>query len=110
MDRQAFIERLRVWAARADGEVTHTHGADQAAWQGQAGVLHALASVVASSGVTDPLTLRRQIIADRQKTLAAWNAERAEARAAVFTGEAQGYELVLDLLKDVDAWDVPVAR
>ncbi len=66
MDRQAFIERLRAWAGRADNEVTHSVGTAQVAWQGQAGVLRALASVVASGSGSDPATLRKQIIADRQ--------------------------------------------
>jgi hypothetical protein len=109
VDRQTFIDRLRAWAARADSEVTHSLGTAQIAWQGQAGVLRALANVAATAN-TDPATLRKQIIADRQKTLAAWNGEREEADAALFTGETQAYELVLDLLSDVDAWDVPVTR
>jgi hypothetical protein len=109
VDRQTFIDRLRAWAGRADSEVTHSYGTAQAAWQGQASVLRALANV-AATGTTDPAALRKQIIAERQKTLAAWNDVRDEAPAAVLTGEVQGYELVLDLLRDVDAWDVPVAR
>jgi len=109
MDRQTFIDRLRAWAARADDEVIYSHGTAQVAWQGQGSVLRALASVVATGNIA-PAALRLQIIADRQKTLAAWNAERDVEHAARFTGEVQGYELVLELLTDADAWGVPVAR
>ena len=107
VNRQTFIERLRAWAMRADNEVLESHGTGKLAWQGQAAVLHSLASVVASSGTTnDAQALRQQIIADRQKALAAWNEERDPAHAATVTGEVQAYELVLDLLKDVESWTV----
>lgn len=90
---------------RADNEVMETTGTDKLAWQGQAAVLHALASVVGSGGTgNEPLALRKQVIADRQKALAAWNAERDPAQAAPIAGAVQGYELVLDLLADVDSW------
>ena len=92
---------------RADNEVLESYGTGQLAWQGQAAVLHSLASVVAAGGTTnDAQTLRKQIIADRQKALVAWNEERDPAKAATGTGEVQAYELVLDLLTDVESWTV----
>lgn len=105
MNRQAFIERLRAWAARADTEVIYAHTEEnKRTWQGNAGVLHAVANVAAAgaSDRTDPRTLRLQLIADRQKVLASWNEQRAELDVATLTGEAQAYELILDLLKDAD--------
>ncbi len=105
MNRQMFIDRLRAWAMRADNEVVESVGTAKLAWQGQANVLHALANVVASgSGGNDPAALRQQIINERAKVLDAWNAERDPVRAAPYSGEVQAYELVLDLLKDVDSW------
>lgn len=105
MNRQAFIERLRAWAARADNEVVYAHTEeDKRTWLGNSGVLHAVANVAAAgaSDRTDPRTLRLQLIADRQKVLGEWNAQRDSLEAATFTGEAQAYELILDLLKDAD--------
>ncbi len=105
MNRQTFIERLRVWAVRADHEAAESFDTAKLAWQGQAGVLHALANVVASgNGGNDPADLRKQIIFERQKVLDAWNQDRDPVRAAGLSGEVQGYELVLDLLKEVDSW------
>jgi len=105
VNRQTFIERLRAWAVRADNEAAESFDTAKLAWQGQAGVLHALANVVASgSGGNDPAALRQQIIVERQKVLDAWNEDRDPVRAAGLSGEVQGYELVLDLLADVDSW------
>jgi hypothetical protein len=102
-----FIDRLRAWAQRADNEVDESVGTGKLAWQGQAAVLHALTNVAASGGdANEPQILRQQIISDRQKALTAWNAERDPAKAAIFTGEVQAYELVLDLLAEVEAWVV----
>jgi hypothetical protein len=110
LNRQTFIERLRAWAMRADNEVVESIGTAKLAWQGQANVLHALANVVGSgSGGSDPAVLREQIISERRKALNAWNAERDPERAAGYTGETQAYELVLDLLKEVDSW-TPTAQ
>jgi hypothetical protein len=108
VNRQTFIDRLRAWAMRADTEAVESEGTARLAWQGQANVLHALASGIASgSGGADPATLRKQIIFDRQKALTAWNADRDPVRVAPISGEVQGYELVLDLLEDVDSWAAP---
>jgi hypothetical protein len=110
MNRQTFIERLRAWAVRADHEAAESFDTARLAWQGQAGVLHALANVVASGSGTDPAALRKQIIFERQKVLDAWNQDRDPVRAARLSGEVQGYELALDLLKDVDSWAPAGAR
>jgi microcystin degradation protein MlrC len=110
VNRQTFIDRLRAWAMRADHEAVESDGTARLAWQGQADVLHALASVVAAgSGGADPAVLRQQIIFDRQKALAAWNEDRDPVRVAPIAGAVQGYELVLDLLQDVDSWSAPQA-
>ncbi len=107
MNRLQFIDRLRAWAARADNEVAESHGTARLAWQGQASVLRATASV-ASSGANEnnaPDALRRQIIADRQKAYDAWTAEKDPDRVALLSGQIQGYELILTLLADAsDSW------
>ena len=107
MNRQTCIERLRAWAIRANNEALESYGTGQLAWQGQAAVLHSLASVVASGGnASDAQTLRQHIITDRQKALTAWNEARDPEKVATITGEVQAYELVLDLLDDVESWAV----
>ena len=108
MNRQAFVSRLRAWAARADHETIESRGTARVTWRGQANVLHAVANV-AVGGVQDqntPKMLRLQIIADRQKTLGIWDRETDEEKAAEYTGMVQGYDLILELLKDAtEHWD-----
>ena len=104
MNRQLFIDRLRAWAARADNEVAESKGTSKHTWQGQADVLRATASVVASgSGINnDPATLRTQLIADRQKSLTVWEHEDNPKAVAEHSGEVAAYDLILTLLNDVD--------
>lgn len=103
MNRQLFVDRLRAWAARAENEVAYSEGTGKIAWQGQAGVLRATASVVASGSTTnnDPAALRRQLLADRQKALVTWEHDDDPAAAAMHSGEVAAYELILTLLRDV---------
>ncbi len=102
MTRQLFVDRLRAWAARAESEVAYSKGYEKIAWQGQAAVLRATASVAATGSATDagPAALRRQLLADRQKALAAWEAAKDEADASLHSGETAGYDLILALLSD----------
>ncbi len=104
MNRQTFIDRLRTWAARAENEVAESKGIGKHTWQGQASVLRATASVVASGGSlnADPEILRKQLIADRQKSLTAWEHADDPNAVAELSGEVAAYELILTLLKDVE--------
>ncbi len=106
MDRQAFVERLRAWAGRADNEVAFAEGTTKITWQGQSAVLHSIFGAVGggAGGGQDPQALRNQIIGERAKAIAAWEAAIGDANATAFhAGEVQAYELVLDLLQDVGA-------
>ncbi|HKD75247.1 MAG TPA: hypothetical protein VKB76_07115 [Ktedonobacterales bacterium] len=102
MTRQMFVDRLRAWAARAENEVAYSKGYEKIAWQGQSAVLRATASVAAAGSAIDtgPAALRRQLLADRQKALAAWEAADNEADASLHSGETAGYDLILALLSD----------
>lgn len=103
MTREAFIDRLRAWAQRADNEAAYSTDSTQRAWRGQASVLHGMAG----AGVGDDVAaLRHQLFADRQKAIVAW--ERSigdEATIAQYAGEVQAYDLILELLRDAnDGW------
>ena len=104
LSQQQFVERLRAWAARADNEVAETYGANKQSWQGQASVLRSVAIVVASGDAArnTPVALRLQFIADRNKAQAAWEQETDAFMLAQHAGEVQGYELILNLLQDVE--------
>jgi hypothetical protein len=103
MNRQMFVDRLRAWATRAENEVAYSEGTGKITWQCQASVLRATASVVASGSATnsDPVALRKQLIADRQKALMAWEQTTDAATAAGHSGEVAAYELIITLLRDV---------
>lgn len=102
MNRQVFVDRLRAWAARAENEVAYSQGTGKIAWQGQAGVLRATASVVASGSTTnnDPAALRKQLIADRQKAIVTWEHGTDADAAATHSGEVAAYDLILALLRE----------
>lgn len=107
LTRAAFIDRLRAWAGRAESEVSYTSGTMRISWQGQASVLRAVMGMVSggAGASADAMALRQQLIGERQKAITAWEAARAENMVAFHAGEVQGYNLILDLLKDAgDAW------
>ncbi len=108
MTREQVIERLRVWAARAQNEVSEADvPSDQLSWTGQAQILSGTAEFLAGQGSQlDPARVRLQLISGRQKSLAAWDMARTNERElALHAGEVAGYDLALTLLKDIgDAW------
>jgi hypothetical protein len=102
--REQVIERLRVWAARANSEALEadTPG-DQLNWTGQAQVLGDVAAFLASQGSGPDLErVRLQVIGGRQQAIAAWELARENPRdLALHAGEVAGYDITLVLLRDV---------
>jgi hypothetical protein len=104
--RDQVIERLRLWAARAQWEATQAdRPTDLLEWSGQAQVLAGIAEFLAGQGGQLALTAARvQIISGRQTSLAAWELARDDERAlALHAGEVAGYDLALALLKSAGA-------
>lgn len=103
MTREQVIERLRVWAARAQSEALEADTpADRLNWTGQAQVLGDVAGFLSSEGSQlDLSSVRLQVISGRQKSLAAWELARTNDRdLALASGEVAGYDLTLTLLND----------
>lgn len=103
MSREQSIERLRVWAARANHEAQEADTrADIMNWQGQAAVLGGVASFLAGQGQgLDDFTVWRQVALDRQKALAEWMVRRGGPEAAYYAGQVAGYDVAMTALRDV---------
>jgi hypothetical protein len=102
--REQVIERLRVWAARANSEALEADTpADRLNWTGQAQVLGDVAAFLANQSAGLELDgVRLQVIEGRQQAIAAWEQARENARdLALHAGEVAGYDLTLTLLRDV---------
>ncbi|HEY7780582.1 MAG TPA: hypothetical protein VIC85_10275 [Ktedonobacterales bacterium] len=108
MTREQVIERLRLWAARAQWETTQAdRPTDMLEWSGQAQVLTGIAEFLAGQGAQLSLQAARvQIISGRQTSLTAWDLARDDERdLALRAGEVAGYDLALSLLKSAgEAW------
>lgn len=103
MTREQAIDRLRVWAARAQSEANEADNpTDKLQWTGQAQVLSSIAEFLASQGAQlDPQAVRLQVISGRQRSLGAWDLARQNERdLALHAGEVSGFDLTLDLLQD----------
>jgi hypothetical protein len=102
--REQIIERLRVWALRAQSEADNADTpTDMLTWTGQAQVLSSIAEFLASQGSQlGPGEARLQVISGRQKSIGAWDLARGQPRdLALHAGEVAGYDLALSLLKDI---------
>jgi hypothetical protein len=102
--REQVIERLRVWAARANSEALEADTpADRLNWTGQAQVLGDVAAFLANQGAgLDLERVRLQVIGGRQQAIAAWELARENERdLALHAGEVAGYDITLLLLRDV---------
>jgi hypothetical protein len=102
--REQVIERLRVWATRAQSEANEADNPeDMLNWTGQAQVLGGIAEFLAGQGAQlDPAAVRLQVISGRQKSIGAWDLSRHNERdLALHAGEVAGYDLTLSLLQDV---------
>lgn len=108
MTREQVIDRLRVWAARAQSEANEADvPTDTVSWLGQAQILSGAAEFLAGQGAQlDPSRVRLQLISGRQKSLGAWDLARTNERElSLHAGEVAGYDLALALLKDAgDSW------
>lgn len=103
MTREQAIDRLRVWAARAQSEANEAdNSGDKLHWTGQAQVLSSVAEFLASQGAQlDPQAVRLQVISGRQRSLGAWDLARNNERdLALHAGEVAGFDLTLALLQD----------
>lgn len=106
MTREQAIERLRVWAARAQSEAQEAdRPSDALQWTGQAQVLSGVAAFLSSAGAQlDVAAVRLQIISGRQKSIGAWDLARENGHdLALHAGEVAAYDVALALLKDVGA-------
>lgn len=103
MNREQTIERLRAWAARAQHEAQEADTReDILQWQGQAEVLSSVASFMADQGGQGgDQRLWKRVVADRERSMAAWLARREGTEAAYYAGQVAGFDVALTALKDV---------
>jgi hypothetical protein len=101
--RAEAVERLRVWAQRAQHEAAQADTrASMLQWQAQAQVLAAVANFVANQ---DPQTpddvVYRLVVADRTRSLTEWAAREGGEAAAFYAGGVAGYDLALTTIRDM---------
>jgi hypothetical protein len=101
--RAEAVERLRVWAQRAQHEAAQADTrASMLQWQAQAQVLAAVANFVTNQ---DPQTpddvVYRLVVADRTRSLTEWAAREGGEAAAFYAGGVAGYDLALTTIRDM---------
>lgn len=104
MNREQTIERMRVWARRAQSEAQYadTH-ADALHWRGQAQALNSVASFLSEQGAQmDDLAVWSQVVADREKGRLAWQEAKDSPDVPLYAGQVAGFDVALTALKDVD--------
>ncbi|MGH2516923.1 MAG: hypothetical protein ACRDHP_14825, partial [Ktedonobacterales bacterium] len=103
MTREQTIERLRRWAERAYHEAQFADTrADILSWQGQAQVLAGVATYLSGAGSqADDAATWKQVIADRQSALGAWQKAQEGAEAMFYAGMVSGYDVALTALADL---------
>ncbi len=104
MNREQTVERLRVWARRAQSEAQYADTReDRLKWQGQAQALNGVASLLAEqSGRMSDFEIWSQVVYDRDKCIAAWNERQSGPEIDFYAGQMAGYDIALTALKDVD--------
>ena len=102
--RAQAIQRLRVWARRAQSEAQYADTrADMLNWQGQAEALGSVAAFLDNQGAQrSDFAIWSQVVSDREKALANWQAQQTGIEVAFFAGQVSGYDLALTALPDVD--------
>ncbi|HLY31065.1 MAG TPA: hypothetical protein VKQ36_08545 [Ktedonobacterales bacterium] len=102
--RAQTIARLRIWAQRAQSEAQYADTqADARKWQEQAGVLSSVANFLDDQGSRlSDFAIWSQVVADREKALANWQAQQSGPEVARYAGQVEGYDLALTALRDVD--------
>jgi hypothetical protein len=103
VNREQTIERLRVWAARAFSEAQYADTReDRLSWQGHAQVLSGIATYLAGPGSeADDNTIWKQVVADRQSALGAWQRAQSGPEAMLYSGMVAGYDVALTALADL---------
>jgi hypothetical protein len=101
--RTEAVERLRVWAQRAQHEAAQADTrASMLQWQAQSQALTAVANFVASQ---DPQTpddvVYRLVVADRARSLSEWAAREGGEAADFYAGAVAGYDLAITTIRDM---------
>jgi hypothetical protein len=101
--REEAVERMRVWARRAQHEASQADTrASMLQWQAQAQALTAVANFVASQ---DPQTpddvIYRLVVADRERSLTEWAAREGGDAAAFYAGGVAGYDVAITTIRDI---------
>lgn len=104
MNREQTIERIRVWARRAQSEAQYADTrADVLNWRGQAQALNGVASFLAEQGAQlDDFDIWSQVVADREKSRLSWLEMQSGPEVALYAGQVSGFDVALTALKDVD--------
>lgn len=102
--REDSIVRLRGWVQRAQSEAQYADtSADVLKWQGQASVLSSVANFLEDQGARlSDFAIWSQVVADREKAFANWQAQQSGPEVALYAGQVDGYDLALTTLNDVD--------
>jgi hypothetical protein len=103
VNRDHAIERLRVWAARAQQEAEYADTMeDTLNWQGQAQVLSSTATYLSGPGAqADDSIIWKQVVADREGAIVAWEKQQEGPQAMYAAGTVAGYDVALTILADV---------
>lgn len=103
MNREQATELLRNWAMRASHEAQEADTRqDILNWQGQAQVLSAVTTYLAGpGGQAEDTAIWKQVIADRQSALGAWQKAQGGPEAMLYAGMVAGYDVALTALADL---------
>lgn len=103
VNREQATELLRNWAARASSEAQEADTRENLlSWQGQAQVLSAVATYLAGPGSqAENAAIWKQVIADRQSALGAWQKAQEGPEAMLYSGMVAGYDVALTALADL---------
>lgn len=103
MNREQATELLRNWAARASHEAQEADTReDILSWQGQAQVLSAVATYLAGpASQAEDSAIWKQVVADRQSALGAWQRAQEGPEAMLYSGMVAGYDVALTALSDL---------
>jgi len=101
--REQTIERLRRWAERANHEAQFADTREAILnWQGQAQVLGGVATYLSGAGSqADAIATWKQVVADRQSALGAWQKAQEGPEAMFYAGMVSGYDVALTALADL---------
>jgi hypothetical protein len=106
--REEMVERLRGWSTRALHEAQYADTQEDALqWQGQAAVLSGVANYITDQSSDDDFAIWRQVVGDRQQSLAEWMARKGGVDAALYAGQVAGFDVALTALKDPEARSWP---